>query len=198
MSGQTYSQKDKQPIEEEIENLMHCHNLTAQVSPNPDQDAKCSCDFAMLIARTMDEFNLRATAHGASFTQQHMLKKGPQKFGERGAEASIKNMDQPHQRNCFTPVSVSEMTQAERKKAMEAFVFLTEKQDGSIKGQMVCNGKPTREWLSGEHSANPAAAHKSIMLTAVINAKEGHDVMCANLPNAFIQAKMPEINYGDE
>ena len=76
---------------------------------------------------------------------------------------------------------------------MGALMFLTEKRDKSVKGRMVYNGKPTREWLTREDSASPRAALESIMLTAVIDAHEGQDVMCADIPNTFIQAVMPDI-----
>ena len=102
-------------------------------------------------------------------------------------------MDQLHQRNCFTPVSIAEMTPQERHKVQEALMFLTEKHDASIKGRMVYNGKPTHEWLSREDSASPTAALESILLMAVIDAKENRDVMTANVPNAFIQTEMPEV-----
>ncbi len=82
--------------------------------------------------------------------------------------------------------------------AQQAIMFLTEKQDKSIKGRMVFNGKPTREWLSREDSASPAAALESIMLTAVIDATKRRDVMTSDIPNAFIQAEMKEVNDGDE
>ncbi|KAL7568952.1 hypothetical protein ACA910_000696 [Epithemia clementina (nom. ined.)] len=36
------------------------------------------------------------------------------------------------------------------------------------------------------------------MLTGVIDAHEGRDVMTADVPNAFIQAPMPEVEPGDE
>ena len=36
------------------------------------------------------------------------------------------------------------------------------------------------------------------MLTAVIDAHEGRDIMCANIPNTFIQAEMPYISNGKE
>ena len=36
------------------------------------------------------------------------------------------------------------------------------------------------------------------MLTAVIDAHEGQDVMCADIPNAFIQAEMPDITDSKE
>ena len=81
---------------------------------------------------------------------------------------------------------------------MEALMFLTEKCDKSIKGRMVYNGKPTREWLTREDSASPTAALESIMLTAVIDAYEERDVMTVDIPNAFIQTKMPETKAGEE
>jgi len=36
------------------------------------------------------------------------------------------------------------------------------------------------------------------MLTAIVDAKEGHDVMTANVPNAFIQAHLPQLEEGEE
>ena len=56
-------------------------------------------------------------------------------------------------------------------------MFLTEKRDQSCKGHLVYNGKPTREWLSHEDAASPTVALESIMLTAIVDAKEGRDVM---------------------
>ena len=58
---------------------------------------------------------------------------------------------------------------------------------------MVYNGKPTREWLTRENSASPMAALESIMLTAVIDAHKGRNIM-----SAFIQAEMPDISDGEE
>jgi hypothetical protein len=99
----------------------------------------------------------------------------------------------PQRRSCFTPESFAEMTQIERRKAQQALMFLEEKQDGTIKGRTVYNGKPMREWLSREDSASPTAALESIMLTAVINPHEERDVMTCNIPNAFIQALIPKV-----
>jgi len=45
---------------------------------------------------------------------------------------------------------------------------------------------------------SPTAALESIMLTAVIDAKEGHDMMCVDVPNAFIQTAMPKLEEGEE
>jgi hypothetical protein len=60
----------------------------------------------------------------------------------------MKEINQLHKRTCFAPVKVKEMKHSKRKKAQMALMFLTEKRDKSVKGRMVYNGKPTREWLS--------------------------------------------------
>jgi hypothetical protein len=91
------------------------------------------------------------------------------------------------------------MTQIEQRKAQQALIFLGEKRCGTVKGRMVYNGKPTREWLSREDSVSPTAALESIMLTAVIDAHEERGLMTCNIPNhAFIQALMPEVKDGDK
>ena len=55
-------------------------------------------------------------------------------FGEHGHEAATKEMDQLHRRNCFMPIPVKDMTPTERRKAMGALMFLTEKRAKSVKG----------------------------------------------------------------
>jgi hypothetical protein len=170
--------------------LEHCHNLIAQVSPNPKEDVEYNPQTAMVIARTMVEINAKASADGACYAQQYILQKGLKVFGEKGSQAAGKELDQLHQRNAFVPLNVSKLSTEEKRKAMDALMFLTEKRDGTIKGRMVYNGKPTREWLSREDSASPTAALESIMLTAIIDAHEGRDVMSADVPNAFIQTHM--------
>jgi len=94
------------------------------------------------------------------------------KFGEKGSEAASKELDQLHQRNCFTPIDVQDLSPSEKQKAMNSLMFLIEKRDGTVKGRMVYNGKPTQEWLSKEDAASLTASLESIMLTAVIDAKE--------------------------
>jgi hypothetical protein len=78
-------------------------------------------------------------------------------------------------------------------------MFSGEKPEGTIKGRMVYNGEPTREWLSREDKASPTAALKSIMLTALIDAHKECDIMMCNIiPDASIQALMPEVKDRDE
>jgi hypothetical protein len=174
------------------------YNLITQNEPDKGQSKEYSSSDAMLMARLIYDLNTRVVREGASFAQQYLLNKGLKIFGQKGRDASKKEMDQLHQRSCFTPKSIADMTQLKRRKAQQALMFLGEKQDGTVKGRMVYNGKPTREWLSREDSVSPTAALESITLTEVIDAHEERDVMKCNIPNAFIQALMPDVKDGDE
>ena len=176
MDCKSYLQEDRttqETYKDDVIQLEYCHNLIAQVHPNPVDNIKYATSHVMLIAHIMNELSSKITRQGVSFTQQHLLHKGLKVFGRKGHEASAKEINQLYQRNCFSPISVASMTTRERRKAMMALMFLTEKRDSTIKGRMVYNGKPTREWLSREDSASATAALGSIMLTAVIEAHEG-------------------------
>ena len=82
------------------------------------------------------------------------------------------------------------MTLEEKRQAQMALTHLTEKQDESIKGRTVHNGKPTREWLSREESASLTASIEGTFLTALTDAWEQHDAMSSDTPNTFMQAKL--------
>jgi hypothetical protein len=134
--------------EDKLRQLEYCHNLVAQVKADEEMILEYGSNKAMLIARFIQDRMMNVNKHGASFTQQCMLQKGLKVFGNKGHEAWMKEIDQLHKRRCFAPLKVKEMKPSERKKAQIALMFLTEKRDKSVKGRMVCNRKPTREWLS--------------------------------------------------
>ena len=77
-------------------------------------------------------------------------------------------------------------------------MLLSQKKNKVVKGRCLYNGKPTRAWLTREETTSPTASLKSIFLTATIDAKEGRDVMTNDIPNAFIQAEVPERKDGED
>ena len=177
--------------------LEMCHNLMAgEEKPDSSLDRQYTMEEALVMARIMMDMNEKYGVGEKCFGQQYMLNKGLKLFGDKGKAASGKELKQLHDRLCFTPRSVAEMTPLETARAVDALMFLSEKRDGTIKGRMVYNGKPTREWLSREESASPTAALESIFLTAIVDAKEGRDVMTNDVPNAFIQTPLPPTPKG--
>jgi hypothetical protein len=204
MSGKSYLQKDDKTkkkvmfAEDELKQLEYCHNLVLQVKPEKEQIIEYGLSQAMLIARFIQDITMNVKQHGASFAQQYILQKGLKVFGKQGHQASKKEIDQLPKRTCFAPLKVKDMKPSKRKRVQMALLFLTEKRDKSVKGRMVYNGKPTREWLSREDAASPTVALESIMITGVIEAKEQRDVMTCDIPNAFIQALLPKKDPGED
>jgi hypothetical protein len=105
MSGKSYMQEQKKinfkcDAEQELE---YHHNLITQNEPDKGQSKEYSPSDAMLMARLKYDMNTRVVREGASFSQQYLLNKGVKIFGQKGRDTSKKEMDQLHQRSCFTP-----------------------------------------------------------------------------------------------
>ena len=82
-----------------------CHNLKPADERNEDVcDEEYKTELAMVIVRFIVEINSKATVRGASYAQQYILQKGLKVFGGRGTKAATKEVDQLHQRTCFTPM----------------------------------------------------------------------------------------------
>ena len=99
MMGKSYLQESTQAKGSngsDIHEIEYCHNLIAQVHPNPNEDVEYKNTHAMLIARCMDDINNSVTTRGVSFAQQFLLHKGLKVFREHGHEAATKEMDQQH------------------------------------------------------------------------------------------------------
>jgi hypothetical protein len=117
MSGKLYMQEQKKvnfKSDADLE-LEYHHNLIAQNEPDEGQSKEYSPSNAMLMARLIYDLNTRVVGEGASLAQQYLLNKGLKIFGQKGRDASKKEMDQLHQRSCFTPKSIAEKTQIEKK-----------------------------------------------------------------------------------
>ena len=81
-------------------------------------------------------------------------------------------MKQQHARKCFTPMVIKALTEVKRDKAQQALMCPVEKRDGTTKGRMVHNGKPTREWPNKEESSSGTIALDNLFLTMMIDARE--------------------------
>jgi hypothetical protein len=103
------------------------------------EPAPYTLQLGRIIANVMHELNAMqscglATKHH-SFAETFGLKKGLQKFGERGLTAASNEMKQLHQRAVFKPLDVSTLSFDEKRKTMRSLIFLTKKRDGTIKAR---------------------------------------------------------------
>ena len=74
-------------------------------------------------------------------------------------------------------------------------MFLNEKQDGSIKGCGVADGRNQREKIKPKDATSPTVSTEVVMLTATIYALEGRGVAVVDIPEAYLSADMDnEVN----
>ena len=114
---------------------------------------------------------------GHQFVQTYSLTKGLNEFGEQGRKAAFGEMKQLHDRVVFEPIRVEEMTQLEKRQAMESLIFLVEKRDSRIKARTCTNGSTQREYTDRDDAASPEQSMQS---------KE-ETLLADMIPNAFVQ-----------
>jgi hypothetical protein len=124
--------------------------------------------------------------------------KGIKEFGNKGRQAAHNEMKQLHDRMVFKPIAIEELLTLERRRAMESLIFLTEKKDGRIKARTCANGSTQQEYTDREETTSPTAMTESYLITAVINAKQGRDVMTADIPNTFVQTDIEDKPNGEK
>jgi hypothetical protein len=117
---------------------------------------------------------------------QFLMKAGLMRFKERSKEALSKELSQLHFRDTFKPIYPKDLNEEERQQVLESHVFLKEKRDTTVKGHMVTGGNKQPGTINKQDASFPTAALESVLLTAVINAKERQDVAVIDIPKAFV------------
>jgi hypothetical protein len=121
---------------------------------------------------------------------QLSMKAGMKRFKDRGEKAITTELQQLHFRDTFEPVDSKHLSKDERSQVLESHLFLKEKRDLTVKGRMVAGGNKQRGTMDKTEVTSPTAALESVLLTAIIDAKEGRDVAVIDIPNAFIQTRL--------
>jgi hypothetical protein len=121
---------------------------------------------------------------------QFSMKAGLKRFKERGEEGVTKELSQLHFRDTFEPINPKDLNEEERLQVLESHLFLKEKRDTTVKGQMVAGGNKQHGTMDKQDASFPTAALELVLLTAVIGAKEGCDVAVIDIPNAFVQTRL--------
>ena len=75
---------------------------------------------------------------------------------------------------------------------LELLIFLTQKHDGHAKARACVDGHKQRLWMDKDKAASPTVLLESVMLTSVIDTKEGREVAIVDIPNTFVQTEMEE------
>jgi hypothetical protein len=128
----------------------------------------------------------------AAIMTQLSLKAGLKAWGKEAHKAIRSEMKQLHFRDTFKPMHWKELTHEQKQTVLESHMFLKEKRSGEIKGRTVAGGNKQRDFLTKEEVSSPTVATEAVLLTCIIDADEGRDVVTIDIPNAFIQTRIED------
>ena len=89
--------------------------------------------------------------------------------------------------NIFVPKHWDKLTRKQKGRVLESFIFVEQKKSGSDKARLVINGAQQCDHVTKEEASSPTAYTESVILTSIVDAKEGRNVATADIPNAFSQ-----------
>ena len=126
-------------------------------------------------------------------TEQMSAKKGLRMFGEEGAKALTKELEQLVDRKVMHPVDGKKLSREQKRAALRYLMFLKEKRSGEIKGRGCADGRKQRVYKSKEETHSPTVSTEAMFITAMFDAMEARDVAIVDIPGAFMQVDIDEL-----
>ena len=126
-------------------------------------------------------------------TAQMSAKAGLKQFGEAGASAITKELEQLVYRKVLEGKKAHTLSREQKKAALRYLMFLKMKRSGKIKGRGCADGRKQRVYKTKEETSSPTISTEALFLTCMIDALEGRDVATLDIPGAFMQADMDEL-----
>ena len=143
----------------------------------------------------MNEDEIETHVIGIALVEQYSLKKASKLFGATSTDEAVsKELNQIHDMETYTPLDPTSLSGHEKKQALNALLFLTEKRDGTIKARKCADGSKQRfneGYVKSDGSA-PTVSTDSVMITCAIEASNHCDVATIDLPGAFLHTDNDE------
>ena len=106
-------------------------------------------------------------------TAQMSAKAGLKQFGEAGAAAITKELEQLVYRKVLEAKKAHTLSREQKKAALRYLMFLKMKRSGKIKGRGCADGRKQRIYKTKEETSSPTISTEALFLTCMINALEG-------------------------
>ena len=87
------------------------------------------------------------------------------------------------------------MTREKNRSALRYLIFLTKKRSSQIKSRVFAGGHKQREYMTKEETYSPTVSTEELMISCLMDAKEGIDVSTIDILGPFRHADMKyEVN----
>ena len=113
------------------------------------------------------------------------------KWGDAAVE---KELSQINEMEAYEPLMASDLTWQDKKDALRSLLMITEKRNGNIKARQVADGSKQKTYDGYDKSdgSAPTVMTDSVIITGVIDAKEGRAVAVVDVNTAFLHADNDE------
>jgi hypothetical protein len=93
-------------------------------------------------------------------------------------------MKQLHRRNLYKSKHWRELSKRQKEKhaILESHISVEEKRDGKLNARKVIGGNKQRDYITKEDASSPKASAEAVMLTCILDALEGKDVIVDTFP----------------
>ena len=118
---------------------------------------------------------------------------GIKRYGQKAIDALYKEFAQLNELSVFEAVCASDLTDQQRRDTLPSINLIKEKRCGKIKGRSVADGRKQRKYYSKSDITSPTVSSDSLLMSLVIDAKEGRAVGTADVPGAYLQAEMTDF-----
>ena len=123
---------------------------------------------------------------------QMSVSKGIKRHGDKALDALQSEFGQIHKHDTFIPQHANQLTFEQRKEALQLITMIREKRCGKVKARACADGKKQRRYIKKEEVSLPTAQQESLIITMMIDAKEGRDVAIADVVGAYLLALMDD------
>ena len=125
--------------------------------------------------------------------QQMSACAGYKRFGDAACDATCREFKQLVDKDVFTPVRPEHLTQKEREQSLRVVNLIKHKRDGTIKGCTCADRRKQRDLYDKSQTVSPTVSSDALVLTIMIDAKEGRDVATADVAGAYLNADMDDL-----
>ena len=169
--------------------------ISKSKSCTPYESEEHSTETPFIIAQTMFYFNQTMIGMDEEQTfliQVYSPKQSLTKFKKKQKKMFTRILKQHNVWMVFEPVQIEDLTTTTKSnKQSKVSFFYTEKRwhhqrDDTIKTCTYANGSIERSYKPKYNATSPTAATEAIVITEIIKAKLGCNILTLDVPNAFI------------
>ncbi|KAG7348138.1 reverse transcriptase RNA-dependent DNA polymerase [Nitzschia inconspicua] len=165
---------------------MNMMNMVADYIHTTFEDMEPEVIFTLLAGKGMQ-------SQLTLLTTQMSAKAGLKQFGQAGADAIMKELEQLLYRKVMQGKRANTLTRDQKKAALHYLMFLKQKRCGKIKARGCADGRKQRLYKTKEETSSPTVSIEGLFLTCIIDVLEKRDVATVDIPGAFMQADIDEL-----